>query len=511
MSKAVGVDRRPGRQRSPLSRRWNLAFNLIVVGFCAICALLSLDVRRGAWQQARQSAGNVVSALQTDIERNIELYDLSLQGVVDNLREPGLDKVSPEIRHLVLFDRAATAKYMGSILVLDPQGAVVLDSRMAQPPLENYGDRDYFTAHVRKADLGLYVSRLGVDRNGEYVVGISRRLSRPDGAFAGVVVGTLRVAYFNDLFRKLNLGHDSTVALLRTDGTMLARLPVSGSEIGRNLANSSLFKHFNPESPSGAFETVAMSDGINRLFTYSQVGHLPLILSVGLSTEQIDAGWRRESGILGLIVALLVIAIVFLKRRLAQELGRRLKAETALSLQARTDSLTGLPNRRWFDEVLAREWRRAMRTRTPLGLLMIDADHFKSYNDEFGHQAGDRLLIAIAASIATTSKRATDFAARYGGEEFVVLLCGPDAPDAAKLAERICATIAAMGATPTPAVLRPITVSIGVACLVPHPRAIYQDLIGTADRAMFEAKQSGRNRVVTAALPDPAAKPRLVA
>jgi diguanylate cyclase (GGDEF)-like protein len=242
-----------------------------------------------------------------------------------------------------------------------------------------------------------------------------------------------------------------------------------------------------------------------------------LILVVGLSTDRIDADWRRESGILGLIVAVLVIAIVLLKRRLARELGRRRTAEKALSLQARTDSLTCLANRRRFDEVLAQEWRRALRSNAPLGLLMIDADHFKSYNDQFGHQAGDLLLAAIAECIAQTAQRATDFSARYGGEEFVVLLSGPDALEACTLAERICTVVAAMyqgagetgeasddAADQTPVILRQITVSIGVACMVPHPRATDQDLVGAADRALFEAKQAGRNRVIWAPMPQPA-------
>ena len=509
MPSPVGKHATPARQRTPLSRRWNLAFNLITVGFCTICALFSLDVRRSAWDQAGLSAGNLVSAIRTDIERNIELYDLSLQAVVDNLRDPDIDKIRPELRQLVLFDRAATAKYMGSILVLDRQGAVVLDSRSLSPTAENDRDLDFFTAHERDPGLGLYVGGLNVDRSGQYVIGVSRRLSHSDGSFAGVVVGTLRIAYFDDLFKKLNLGHDSSITLVRTDGTMLARLPSIASGIGRNLASSALFRHFGPASPSGVFETAALTDGVNRLFTYDQVGQLPLILTVGLSTDEIDAGWRRNSYILGLGVAFLVVGVMILKRRLAREFGRRLAAEEALSLQARTDSLTGLPNRRHFDEVLSREWRRAMRTRSWLALLMIDADHFKAYNDRFGHQAGDQMLAAIADRIADTTKRATDFAARYGGEEFAVLLAGDDAPAAARLAERICAAVAAM--EEFPGLPTRMTVSIGVASIVPHARALHGDLLGAADRALFDAKQGGRNRVVAAAPIALEGKPRLAA
>jgi len=510
MPPAVGTSETPGRQREPVSRRWNLAFNLITIGFCVICALFSLDVRRSAWQQARVSAANLSTAIRSDIARNIELYDLSLQAVVDNFRKPGLDELSPEFRRLVLFDRAATARYLGSIRVLDAHGAVVLDSHAIDPPARNYADHDFFAAHQRNPDPGLTISGPDLDDRGDQVIGISRRLAHADGSFAGVVVGTLRLAYFDDLFRKLNLGPGSAIALVRTDGTLLARHPVERGTVGRNISGTALFKHYGPALRSGTFEAKVAHDGVDRFFTYTQIGDLPLLLSVGLSSEQIDAAWLRDSGILGLVAALLVIAAAFLKQRLREELERRLRAEEALARQARTDSLTGLPNRRHFDETFALEWRRALRTRTPLGLLMIDADHFKSYNDRFGHQAGDELLAALAQVIAGTTQRASDFAARYGGEEFVVLLAGPDALDAAKLAERICRGIAAMIDTPSAGILDRMTVSIGVACITPDAHAIHQDLLAAADRALFAAKQGGRNRVFASA-PISGAKPRLVA
>jgi diguanylate cyclase (GGDEF)-like protein len=168
-------------------------------------------------------------------------------------------------------------------------------------------------------------------------------------------------------------------------------------------------------------------------------------------------------------------------------------------VQARTDSLTGLPNRRHFDEVLEREWRRALRAGSWLGLLMIDVDHFKSYNDQFGHHVGDQTLAAIAGCIADTAQRATDFAARYGGEEFAVLLSGKEAQDAIRLAERICAAVAAMERSP--GVPSGLTVSVGVACLMPDAHAIQQDLVGTADRGTVrrQAKRTQPRRVGRAA------------
>lgn len=154
------------------------------------------------------------------------------------------------------------------------------------------------------------------------------------------------------------------------------------------------------------------------------------------------------------------------------------------------DGVTGLANRRHFDQMLALEWRRAARTRVPLSLMMIDIDHFKDFNDRAGHQAGDDALRQVAKAVLTSVHRAADLAARYGGEEFVVLL--PDTPcdQAHALAESIRQQVEELGA---------VTVSIGVASMLASRDEIApEELIRVADAAMYDAKRSGRNRVISA-------------
>ena len=158
--------------------------------------------------------------------------------------------------------------------------------------------------------------------------------------------------------------------------------------------------------------------------------------------------------------------------------------------------ITGLKNRRKFDSAIDTEWRRAARHKTPLALLMIDADHFKAYNDTFGHQAGDEVLVGIAICITTAVRRAGDCAARYGGEEFAVLLPGLSPLEALGVAETIRLNVLQWSGDP------PITsVSIGIASLMPDPAMDWAGLVMAADRALYAAKANGRNRSVLASIP----------
>jgi diguanylate cyclase (GGDEF)-like protein/PAS domain S-box-containing protein len=182
----------------------------------------------------------------------------------------------------------------------------------------------------------------------------------------------------------------------------------------------------------------------------------------------------------------------------------RLEAE--LRSLATQDGLTGIANRRTFDDVLAREWARALRDGRPLSLLMIDIDYFKRYNDRFGHPAGDECLRRVAQAIAGAVGRASDQAARYGGEEFALILPNTDAAAAALVAEKVRSAVAALG-QPHPAsdAAAFVTVSIGAATVTPtrmsNPTLQHGDaatLVAQADKALYQAKAGGRNRVFAA-------------
>ena len=168
---------------------------------------------------------------------------------------------------------------------------------------------------------------------------------------------------------------------------------------------------------------------------------------------------------------------------------------------AATDPLTGLGNRRLFEDTLKAEWTRARRSSQSVAVLMIDVDHFKSYNDRFGHPAGDICLCAIAHAILAMGHRSSDLLARYGGEEFIVLMPETPIEEAARLAESMRVHIGNLHDRPESAIHCPVTVSIGCAAFAPSPGLFPDLLISSADEALYMAKRNGRNRIEIAETP----------
>ena len=186
--------------------------------------------------------------------------------------------------------------------------------------------------------------------------------------------------------------------------------------------------------------------------------------------------------------------------RRVKELEDRVRS---LALESATDALTGLANRRQFDAVLLVEWNRASRTQSPLSLLMVDIDHFKKYNDHYGHLTGDQCLRRVAATLLGCARRAGDFVARFGGEEFVLLLPGADLEEARDTAQQCLDRMRELAlphaASPVAAF---VTLSIGVASRTPEATEGVVSLINAADAAMYRAKSDGRARYQAASQGD---------
>jgi diguanylate cyclase (GGDEF)-like protein/PAS domain S-box-containing protein len=192
--------------------------------------------------------------------------------------------------------------------------------------------------------------------------------------------------------------------------------------------------------------------------------------------------------------------IVAVSRDITERLEKEKRlhdANVMLRYISNMDGLTGIPNRRYFDEKLQEEWNRLKRNSSPFSAIMIDIDFFKKYNDFNGHQAGDECLRQIASVLKDTVKRPGDFAARYGGEEFVILLPETDKQGAAHVAELLQANVKNLNIPYLSNVIEPIvSISIGCSTLIPDEKTKPEDLIKLADTELYKAKKSRRNQLI---------------
>jgi diguanylate cyclase (GGDEF)-like protein len=218
-----------------------------------------------------------------------------------------------------------------------------------------------------------------------------------------------------------------------------------------------------------------------------------------------DSAWWIVGSTTLLVVSLAVYALQLRTRlgaaeRQLRELARRMETTSVESKRlSGIDALSALANRRVFDETLAKEWARAARSKQPLAVVMADIDRFKAHNDTYGHQAGDECIRQVAAVLQRSLRRPADLVARYGGEEFGVVLPGADIAGAAAVAERMRASVQALKLAHVNNVVgHDVTISLGVAVVVPDTHVSSATLIAAADEALYKAKAVGRNQVIVA-------------
>jgi diguanylate cyclase (GGDEF)-like protein len=222
---------------------------------------------------------------------------------------------------------------------------------------------------------------------------------------------------------------------------------------------------------------------------------IPIIFVTALTSPE-DETRALEAGAADFIGKPVNAAVVRARVRTQLTVKRQRDALRALIL---TDSLTGVANRRAFDERLDAEWRRCGRAGLPVALVLVDIDHFKLYNDHYGHPAGDGTLAQVASAMQRAAARSQDLVARYGGEEFAILLPQLDAHGAAGVARRLMDELEALAIAHAASPTAPrLTASMGIASMVPGEASTPADLVQVADALLYQAKAGGRNRYRTA-------------
>ena len=367
-----------------------------------------------------------------------------------------------------------------------------------------------------------------------------------------IIVAAIDLQWVGRLSPLVEARPGATALLLDRNGTVLAEFPQQ-RERGQNFADHPLFREVFGRSDGGV--TAAGFDGVRRIFGFTRLAGTDARILIGLDEAEALRRIDREIGIAYLQLALfgiltllaawyggeqLIVEPIRALARTAARIGRgdldarpnrgklapefvplaaaltdmaiklaerdrELRAANRhLEALASIDGLSGLANRRSFDARLHTEWQRAAELKRPLALMMIDVDHFKLFNDNYGHIEGDQCLRVIAETLSAAAIENGDFAARYGGEEFVVLLPDTDLSAALETAARLRHTVAALAIAHRFAPCGHVTVSIGVAALTPSAAFAPgtanspEDLLGAADGSLYAAKRGGRNTICAA-------------
>ena len=414
-----------------------------------------------------------------------------------------------------------------NLLVVDPKGRFHCATTSATTDLD-ISDRDYFQRAVKTGYFAVsdfIFSKI----DGQPIIAVAFPALTPVGVLKGVVVASVNMSWFNQTVTSIGRTLGARVLIVDASGKVIARYPAPPVDAYGKALDAGMNRDLNA-AKDGWFEDKD-DDGVRRLYGVAHLTGLGARFAVGFSLETAAAEARakiRSAYInaaamttLIVLVALLFGEIFFLvpirdlvtaTRQLTEgDLGARARVRSGspefrelassfnimadrLSALATIDGLTGIANRRRFDQYLDQEWRRGLRNQTAMALALIDIDGFKLFNDSYGHQAGDECLRAVASELARFAQRSEDLVGRYGGEEFVIGLPGLTATEAYRHAERARIAIETLAVPGLSGSLH-VTISIGVATCVPTAGMAAETLIAMADAALYDAKHAGRNRV----------------
>ncbi len=495
--------------------------SILLVFICLSLALLTAwqiwFSRERALHELNVANLNLAQALDNYSEGVIRQSELVLVDLAERLEQEGKGRAHLDRLQKVVQEQSRVLKLASTIIIYDAQGDRLLVSRGDINARPNAADRVFFIHHRDNPSTETFIgptinSRLAH----EWVFTVSRRLNDADGNFSGVVAITLSVEHFLHLFGSLDLGKQGAMSLSTSDGILLFRQPFREQDVGLDWSNSPIFQQLRERNHTIASQTSRL-DGVERLYAFRRNSNLPLITVVALGRDEALTAWRRDARLFATVVLILLLAVGIIGQRLLVDVRRRSRAErqllsareelldanARLEVLASQDALTGLANRRSFDQALEVEIRRAQRRGSCLALMLLDVDLFKRYNDHYGHLAGDECLRSVAEVLKRCVRRPGDLAARYGGEELVVILPNTDGEGAEAVAIGFMESLAQYNLPHQGSPFQRITASVGVASLMPDTQdsaKLAMKLIEAADQALYRAKANGRNRLERAEL-----------
>jgi diguanylate cyclase (GGDEF)-like protein len=457
----------------------------VVFGLCLAAALVGIEawqmwhVRQASLRSAKLVTESLSESLSQQIENTLKTADTVVATLVQRVEAEGINSEAEQRLYELMTSLASALPAIHEMGVTDKDGNAVIKSLVPHPTGMNYSERDYFRFlkdhDTREAFIGEPV-RSKVD--GSVNITVSRRINAKDGTFAGVVVTSVSMNFFRKLFETVRRKSGGFIGFVADNGELLASSPNSFGEGELAAQAASSRETLEYRSPDG---------GSSRIGTSNHLIRYPMTAIVARNSSEVLIEWYGQLRVHGAIVICILIMIATLGYKVDQ-------ANRTTRRQALCDGLTGLANRRCFNMTINSEMHRAVRNGRPLSLIMVDVDHFKTFNDVYGHLAGDSCLRAITDTLQKVLRRPGDMAARYGGEEFAILLPETDLTGAVQVVGEIMAAVRMLAIPHESTPFRVVTLSAGVACWAPDqlPETA-KSLIEAADIALYEAKASGRN------------------
>ncbi len=468
---------------------------LIALVVMAAVAATLLEERYDRLERSRERADNLAAIIANTVRMQADVYDTLLHHMVEEAENPMTPLFPERVHQEFLFGKLLVGAREDEAYIVDEEGKIGASSATWESTVR-LNDRDYFVAHERKDNIGLYISAPFLSRvkKGQVSIGVARRIEHPDQSFAGVALLVIQIDIFHRVVDQIAPHLHGSVYIVREGGDLFACQPCGDLSPGFSLAPT-------------AVQSAVQMGGITHLdlfnpeiLTVQRVPDTPLFVAIEPPLDGVLSRWRSDALLIGSLALMFSIGITVGSWSLARAWSARAKAQEELMALSLTDGLTGLSNRRAFDTQLADEWQRARRSGTELSLLFIDIDHFKHYNDRYGHAVGDEVLRKVARCIGAHVRRSSDMAARYGGEEFAVILPTTPVAGAVALAERIRTSTRNLNVVNSGSQTGLVTISIGCATATPHVGGSPEALLEAADAQLLVAKASGRDQVKSVVL-----------
>lgn len=478
-----------------------MALLILLVSLAA--ALMLVHTHHEAKAAAMAHTQNLAKSIDLSVSGLIETVDVALQGAVKEVgKELKRGRIEAEHVRRILHDSEKYIPSPVSFRLTDEAGDIVYGVGGSQLHV-NVADRQYFTSHRDGSSTGLYISGPIFSRvENRWAWIFSRRISKPDGTFAGVLYAVFPLQTIHDIFTRFRMEEGNVIALRTWDMTVIARHPVSSVAyypIGGNSVPSEYIDAIGSNPYEGSYvDGPVPIDHVRHVHSYSGNPKYGYRVNVGMTLEAAFDEWHKLAMIAsGLLIAFLLTlawlsrSIVLGWKRQEQYVGAMVAHEDELKQLAHFDAVTGLPNRARLSDLLFQAMKQTQGQGGSLAVAYLDIDRFKAVNDKYGHVAGDELLRLLAQRMSTAVRK-TDTLARIGGDEFAAVLVGLENPNDCHLA-----LACLLEAVSQPIVLGDSIIetsaSIGVT-IFPSDSADADQLLRHANLAMYQAKEAGGNR-----------------